>query len=100
MLGVMYTINNVPRSRSGVTLTCNQCSYSLPVNKFDDRLGSRRTQAARAMLEHLRNEHGKEPIGKRLPQTMGTMVLSQCEGSTQREPALGPLLRTMSSRPG
>jgi hypothetical protein len=40
------------------------------VNKFTHRLGSPRTQAARAMLEHVRSEHGKEPIGKPLPQVM------------------------------
>jgi hypothetical protein len=35
------------------------------------------------------HEHGKEPIGKPLPQTHGTMVLSfSARESTQREPAL------------
>jgi hypothetical protein len=42
----MYTIN---KDASGVTLTCNECSHTVRVNEFDDRLGSRRTQAARAM---------------------------------------------------
>ncbi|GEM_PF-2667629 len=69
MLGLMYTINTVPKSSMGVTLTCNECSHALRVNDFDDRIGSRRTQDARAMLKHVRNEHGKEPIGKPLPQT-------------------------------
>jgi hypothetical protein len=67
MLGVMYTINE---DASGVTLTCNKCLHTVRVNEFDHRLGSPRTQAARAMLKHVRNEHGKEPIGKPLPQTM------------------------------
>jgi len=70
MLGLMYTINRVPRDNSGVTLTCNECSHTLRVNQFDDRLGSLRTQAARAMLQHVCNEHGKEPMGKPLTQTM------------------------------
>jgi hypothetical protein len=39
MLGVMYTIN---KDASGVTLTCNECSHTVRVNEFDDRLGSRR----------------------------------------------------------
>jgi hypothetical protein len=46
MLGVMYTINKVPRSRSGVPLTCNECSHTLRVNEFEDTLGSCRTQPA------------------------------------------------------
>ncbi len=70
MLGMMYTINRNSRGRSGVTLTCNECSHTLCVNEFDDRLGSRRTQAACAMLKHVRDEHAKEPIGKLPPQTM------------------------------
>jgi hypothetical protein len=73
MLGVMYTINRVTRSRGGATLTCNECSHTERVNEFDDRLGSRRTQAARAMLKHSRNEHGKQPIGKARPQVMERM---------------------------
>jgi hypothetical protein len=67
MLGVMYTIN---RDASGVALTCNKCSYTVRVSQFDDKLGSPRTQAARAMLKHTYNEHGKAPIGKPLPQIM------------------------------
>jgi hypothetical protein len=70
MLGVMYTINRVPRSRGGVTLTCNECSHTEHVNEFDDRLGSRRTQAAGAMLKHVRKEHSKEPIRNPKPQIM------------------------------
>jgi hypothetical protein len=70
MLGLMYTINRVPRDNRGVTLTCNECSHTLHVSQFDDRLGSRRTQAARAMLQHVCNEHGKERVGKPMAQTM------------------------------
>ena len=61
MLGVMYTIT---RGKSGgLILNCKDCSYVERVNEFDGRLGSRRTQGATAMLKHVRNEHGKEPIG-------------------------------------
>jgi hypothetical protein len=69
MLGVMllYTIH---RDANGVILTCNECLHTVRVNKFTHRLGSPRTQAARAMLEHVRSEHGKEPIGKPKPQIM------------------------------
>jgi hypothetical protein len=68
MLGVMYTIN---RNRSGIILACKRCSHAEPINQFDDRLGSRRSQAARAMLKHVRNEHGgQEPIGRPISQAM------------------------------
>jgi hypothetical protein len=67
MLGVVYTIN---KDASGVILVCLDCPHTEHVNQFDDRLGSRRTQAARAMLKHVRNEHGKEPIGNPRPQIM------------------------------
>ena len=67
MLGVMYTIN---KDASGVILVCLDCPHTVRVNEFDDRLGCRRTQAARAMLKHIQNDHGKEPIGKPKPQIM------------------------------
>ena len=67
MLGVMYTIN---KDASGVILVCNECSHTVRVHEFDQRLGSPRTQAARAMLEHARNEHGKVPIGSPQSQIM------------------------------
>ena len=67
MLGVMYTIN---KDASGVILVCLDCPHTERVNEFDDRFGSRRTQAARAMLKHARNEHGKELMGKPKPQIM------------------------------
>jgi hypothetical protein len=67
MLGVMYTIN---RDASGVILTCKECWHTVRVNEFDHRLGSPRTQAARAMLKHASKEHREKLIGKPLPQTM------------------------------
>lgn len=67
MLGVMYRIT---KDASGVILVCIKCSHTERVNEFDDGLGSPRTQAARAMLKHARNEHGKKPIGKPMPQVM------------------------------
>jgi hypothetical protein len=67
MLGVMYTIN---RDTSGIILVCNRCSHAEHVNQFDGRLSSRRTQAAGAMLKHVLNEHGQEPIGRPRAQSM------------------------------
>jgi hypothetical protein len=66
----MYTINRVTRSRGGVTLICNECPHTERVTEFDSDFGSPRTQAACAMLKHVRNEHGKVPIGKPKSQTM------------------------------
>ena len=52
---------NISRSKTGgVVLKCKVCSHSERVNEFDDRLGSRRTQAAQAMLRHTRTDHGRE----------------------------------------
>jgi hypothetical protein len=67
MLGVMYRIT---KDASGVILVCINCPHIERVSEFDDKLGSSRTQAARAMLKHARSKHGKEPIGKPLPQAM------------------------------
>ena len=64
---MMYTIN---QDASGVILVCIDCPHTVRVNEFDDRLCSRRTQAARAILKHVLNEHSKEPIGKPEPQIM------------------------------
>jgi hypothetical protein len=55
---------NISRSKTGgVVLKCKACSHSEGVNEFDDKQGSRRTQATQAMLNHTRNDHGKEPVG-------------------------------------
>jgi hypothetical protein len=68
MLGMMYTIT---RGKSGgLILNCKDCSHVERVNEFDDRLGSRRTQAAHAMFMHVRKEHGKEFFGEPTAQTM------------------------------
>jgi hypothetical protein len=67
MSGNMYTIN---RNTNGVVLVCLDCPHTEHVNEFDDSLGSRRTQAARAMLKHVCNEHGQKPIGRPMPQAM------------------------------
>jgi hypothetical protein len=75
MLSMMYTINRIPGSPE-VSLTCNKCSHTLRVNQFDDRFGSRRTQAASAMLRHVCNEQCQEPIIKPLPPTVERIVLS------------------------
>jgi hypothetical protein len=66
---------NIERSKTGgVVLGCKVCSHVERVNEFDDRLGSRRTQAARAMLTHTRSEHGREPVGRPMSKTLESWV--------------------------
>jgi hypothetical protein len=66
---------NIFRSRTGgVVLKCKACSHSERVNEFDDRQGSRRTQAAQAMLNHARNDHGREPAGMPMPKALELWV--------------------------
>ena len=66
---------NIERSKTGgVVLECKACSHVERVNEFDDRFGSRRTQAARAMLSHTRIEHGREPVGRPMSKTLESWV--------------------------
>jgi hypothetical protein len=55
----MYTISKVPE---GVILTCKNCTHIESVSQFNLSLGSQRTQAARAMQAHSRDNH---PAGLR-----------------------------------
>ena len=72
MLGHMYKIS---RSKTGgVVLKCKVCSHSERVNEFDDRQGSRRTQAAQAMLRHTLTDHGREPVGRPMPKALELWV--------------------------
>jgi len=68
----MYTISRA--TTNGVTLICNECSHTVRANEFDESLGSSRRQAAGAMLKHVRNEHGKEPIGRPMPKAQELWV--------------------------
>jgi hypothetical protein len=66
---------NISRSKTGgVLLKCKLCSHSEHVNEFDDRRGSRRTQAAQAMLNHARTGHGKEPVGRPMAKVLESSV--------------------------
>jgi hypothetical protein len=69
---IMY---NISRSKTGgVLLKCRLCPHTERVNEFDDRHGSRRTQAAQAMLNHTRAEHGREPAGKPMAEVLESWV--------------------------
>jgi hypothetical protein len=48
----MYLIK---RDNEGVFLLCTACNHVERVKDFDGKLGSQRTQAAKAMHSHLRN---------------------------------------------
>ena len=66
---------NISHSKSGgVVLECKMCSHIERVNEFDDRLGSRRTQAAQAMLTHTRSEHGSESVGRPMSKALESWV--------------------------
>jgi hypothetical protein len=66
---------NIERSKSGgVVLECKVCAHIERVNEFDSRQGSRRTQAAQAMLIHTRSEHGREPVGRPMSKVLESWV--------------------------
>ena len=66
---------NISRGKTGgVLLKCKLCPHSERVNEFDDRRGSRRTQAAQAMLNHTRHDHGREPVGRPMAKALESWV--------------------------
>ena len=66
---------NIERSKTGgVVLECKACSHVERVNEFDDRLRSRRTQAAQRMLNHTRSEHGRESVGRPMSMALESWV--------------------------
>jgi hypothetical protein len=60
----MYTIS---KDLEGVVLICHDCPHTERVNAFNEALGSRRTQAARAMQIHSRAEHGAGSVLSAIP---------------------------------
>ena len=69
---IMY--NSSQSKTGGVVLKCKACAHSEGVNEFDDRQGSRRTQAAQAMMNHTRNGHRKEPVGSPVSKDLESWV--------------------------
>jgi hypothetical protein len=61
------------KDRDGVFLLCHDCSHVELVNSFNEKLGSRRTQAARAMQSHSRDKHGKGSALKPIQKNYGVM---------------------------
>jgi hypothetical protein len=66
----MYKISKDP---DGVVLLCHNCSHLERVDSFNESLGSRRTQAARAMQNHSRDKHGAGSVLKPIPKNYGVM---------------------------
>jgi hypothetical protein len=69
---IMY---NISRSETGgVLLKRKLCSHTERVDEFDDRYRRRRTQAAQAMLNHTRADHGGEPVGRPMSKALESWV--------------------------
>ena len=60
----MYTITKDP---DGVVLVCHDCPHVERLDAFDKNIGSRRTQAARAMQVHSRDQHGAGSVLNPVP---------------------------------
>ena len=67
----MYTISKGP---DGIVLVCRDCSHVERIDRFDDSLGSQRTQAARAMQVHFRERHGLGSVLKPMPNHYGVVA--------------------------
>jgi hypothetical protein len=68
----MYKLS---KESGGVVLLCHDCSHVERVDSFNESLGSRRTQAARAMQNHSCDKHGSGSILK--PVLKKPVVLGQ-----------------------
>jgi len=60
----MYTIS---KDVGGVVLICHDCPHTERVNGFSETLGSRRTQAARAMQNHSQDKHRTGSVLSAIP---------------------------------
>jgi len=66
----MYTISKDP---DGVVLVCHECPHVERIDAFDKSLGSRRTQAARAMQIHSRDQHRSGSVLNSVPNNYGVV---------------------------
>ena len=67
----MYRIRKDP---DGVILICHDCSHVEHIDAFDESVGSRRTQAARAMQSHSYHKHGAGSVLKPVPKDDALMA--------------------------
>jgi hypothetical protein len=63
----MYTIS---KDLDGVVLICHDCPHIERVTVFSETLGSRRTQAARAMQIHSQDKHGAGSVLSAIPKRL------------------------------
>jgi hypothetical protein len=66
-------VYKIGKDRDGIVLLCHDCSHVERINSFNESLGSRRTQAARAMQNHSRDKHGAGSALKPIPHNYGVM---------------------------
>jgi hypothetical protein len=69
----MYTIGKVSE---GIVLICQDCGHIEYVSQFDVSLGSQRTQAARAMQAHARDQRNAAVLTL-LPKNYGVTAQSR-----------------------
>lgn len=50
-----YTVS--PKNGRDVTFTCRFCAFQVKVSDLDETKGSRRTQAVKAINQHVKAEH-------------------------------------------
>jgi hypothetical protein len=64
-------MRKISKEPDGVVLLCHDCSHVERINAFNENLGSRRTQAARAMQNHSRDTHGAGSVLAPIPRNYG-----------------------------
>jgi hypothetical protein len=55
-------MDTISKDLDDVVLICHDCPHVEHIGAFDESAGSRRTQAARAMQIHSRDEHGEGSV--------------------------------------
>ena len=66
-------MDKISKESDGVALLCHDCSHVERIDLFDKSVGSRRTQAARAMQNHSRDKHGAGSVLKPIPKNCEVM---------------------------
>jgi hypothetical protein len=64
-------MDKISKESDGVVLLCHDCSHVERIGRFDKSVGSRRTQAARAMQNHSRETHGAGSVLQPIPKGEG-----------------------------
>jgi hypothetical protein len=67
----MYEISKYP---DVIVLVCHDCPHVERIDLFDESVGNRRTQAARAMQNHSRDTHGAGSVLQPIPKDDALMA--------------------------